>query len=75
MEIFTKENGKFKTFFQKLTIFRLDDYATGKGTMTYENGDKYTGNWFHGCKSGQGIYVYSDSSRYEGEFKSDMRHG
>lgn len=35
---------------------------------TYNNGDKYGGNFVNGIRSGQGLYTWADGTIYEGEF-------
>lgn len=39
-----------------------------QATRTYENGDKYTGEFVGGQFHGKGIYVYANGDQYEGEF-------
>ena len=36
----------------------------GTGEMTFPNGDKYTGDWNQGKRSGHGLYLYSNGNRY-----------
>lgn len=52
------------------------------GTVTYINGSSYTGEidnekglGYEWCKSGEGIYAYTDGQSYEGGWRNDMRHG
>ena len=47
---------------------------SGVKNGTYENGDRYEGNWVNGKKEGIGNLV-SDISKYEGYWKADKRHG
>lgn len=35
----------------------------------------YAGNWRNDAKDGEGVYFYSDGSRYEGQWESDQRSG
>jgi len=43
--------------------------------MTYQNGDRYEGNWHEGLKSGKGNYFFSDGSTYEGLWEDDEING
>lgn len=43
--------------------------------MTYENGDKYEGNFISGIKSGFGVYQFKDGSLYEGDWKNGEKTG
>ena len=49
----------------------------GTGTMTYNNGGWYTGQWSNGNRTGigSGKIVYDDGDVYEGEFLDGKRHG
>jgi hypothetical protein len=42
---------------------------------TYDNGDRYEGEWKDGKRHGQGTLYYKSGSRYEGEWKDGKRHG
>jgi hypothetical protein len=42
-----------------------DNGIHGKGEMTFDNGDKYTGDWVEGKRTGQGVYIFGDGDRYE----------
>jgi hypothetical protein len=37
----------------------------GKGTFYYANGDKYIGHMVNDKKEGEGVYIWTDGSRYE----------
>ncbi len=52
-------------------------HAHGKGTMTYPNDDKYSGDFKNNLRHGQGKLVYADSKEgvYEGSFEHDLPHG
>ena len=55
------------------------------GTLTFDSGEKYVGEWKDGKKHGKGTYIYTNgekeeeleavSSSYVGEFKDGKRHG
>jgi hypothetical protein len=45
-------------------------------TITYPNGDEYTGNLVNSIKNGHGTLKYASTGAiYTGEFKDDMRNG
>lgn len=58
------------------TPFDLPPPADFSGVKngTYENGDRYEGNWKDGKRDGLGTLV-SDISRYEGYWKEDKKSG
>ena len=60
---------------KEVTLDMIEDRYTGKGTMTYANGAKYTGEWKDGSPNGQGTKTYANGSKYVGEWKDDMMHG
>ena len=37
----------------------------GEGIMNFANGEKYTGDWCHGLRTGTGVYIFSNGDRYE----------
>mmetsp|Transcript_19640 Transcript_19640/g.36181 ORF Transcript_19640/g.36181 Transcript_19640/m.36181 type:complete len:737 (+) Transcript_19640:5078-7288(+) len=60
--------------------FYKGDYKAGVrdgyGTIYYENGDSYKGNWVNGEKHGQGSYFYSlTKSTFTGDWDKNMKHG
>ena len=50
-------------------------HGKGKGTMKYDNGNKYKGEWENGKKHGGGTYRYAKGNVYEGEFANSKKHG
>jgi hypothetical protein len=42
---------------------------------TYENGDKYDGDWVDEKKHGQGTLTYVDGGKYVGAWENNMRNG
>ena len=47
----------------------------GKMTITYDNGDKYDGEFVDNVKEGRGVYYYGNGDKYEGEFFDDVKDG
>ena len=45
------------------------------GTWTYDDGQKYVGDWKDDKRHGQGTYTYVDGAKYVGEHKDDKFHG
>ena len=43
--------------------------------MTYDNGDKYVGEFKDDLFSGQGTYTFADGEKYVGQHKDDQQHG
>jgi hypothetical protein len=37
----------------------------GKGTLYFDNGNKYIGDWIDDQKAGNGIFLWSNDNRYE----------
>jgi hypothetical protein len=48
---------------------------TSKGTMTYEGGSIYVGDFANDKYEGYGTYTWSDGDAYEGEWKNGERNG
>lgn len=48
---------------------------SGRGRMTYKNGDIYVGEFVEGKRQGHGIYAFADGERYNGEWFQDQQHG
>ena len=44
----------------------------GKGVHLAQNGDRYSGNFQNGQKSGYGVMEYVNKDKYEGDWKDDM---
>ena len=47
----------------------------GQGTMTFANGDTYTGGWKDGDRHGQGTMTYPNGDTHTGEWKDDKENG
>tara|TARA_R110000851_G_scaffold210609_1_gene363187 strand:+ start:410 stop:1615 length:1206 start_codon:yes stop_codon:yes gene_type:complete len=52
------------------------DCWNGQGTYTFNNGDKYIGEWKDYKRHGQGTYFYkSTGDQFTGEWKDNIRNG
>ena len=47
----------------------------GSGTVTWENGGKYNGDWVDGKANGRGVMNYGNGDRYEGSWRDGHRYG
>ena len=47
----------------------------GRGTITWENGGRYDGEWCDGKANGHGTMDYANGDRYEGKWKDGCRFG
>ena len=47
----------------------------GIHTVSYDNGDRYTGNFVDGIRSGQGTYTWANGTVYTGEFVNGSPSG
>ena len=45
------------------------NWTNCEGTLTYNDGDKYVGEWKDGSHHGQGTYTYANGDKSVGEFK------
>ena len=50
------------------------DY-NGYNEVTFENGDKYHGEWTDGVINGNGSFYFSNGDSYVGEYKDGKMHG
>ncbi len=48
---------------------------TGKGTMLYPSGARYTGDFKNGQIHGRGTLIFTDGRHYTGEWSENFRHG
>jgi len=55
--------------------FNVYGERDGKGTMTWENGDEYKGDFFNGNRHGHGTLTFADGSEYVGEWECNQQHG
>lgn len=47
----------------------------GQGTMYYDNGDKYIGEWENGQRHGEGEMTLENGDTYTGAWKNGEKHG
>ena len=52
-----------------------NDQMDGKGTMYFENGDKYEGMWRGNQRFGRGKLIYNDGDVYVGQWNGNLRCG
>lgn len=53
----------------------LSQPSLGEGTKTWANGSSYSGAFVAGEMHGHGIFIDTDNSQYEGEWKNNRRNG
>jgi hypothetical protein len=56
-------------------LWRLPANYTGKGTITYNNGNTYTGDWVAGKYNGQGTFSRKDGMSYTGAWLNGKYNG
>src|SRR5262249_24704434 len=52
-----------------------DGKMTGRGVLTWANGNRYDGEFRDGQRSGRGVFTWANGNRYEGEYSDDKRNG
>ncbi len=57
------------------TGYLVDGVQQGQGTMIWEDGRKYTGQWDYGQLHGKGKLTFASGAWYEGAFKKGQLHG
>ena len=57
------------------TILVTEGLPHGRGTMHYESGRVYSGEWVSGQWNGQGELLNPNGDTYKGQFVFDARHG
>ena len=73
-----RQMNREKTIKRKVTIGIDKNENIGKNgrmIITYDNGDKYDGEFVDNVKEGRGVYNYFNGDRYEGEFFEDVKDG
>ena len=69
-------NTKKKTSSTNFTQATFPSKYNGSGTITYNNGDKFTGSWVNGLKSGKGKFTKSaNGTTIDGEWKAGKKNG
>lgn len=56
-------------------VLDSDYRRTGKGSITWPNGDSYEGDFLSDKLSGSGIYTFKSGDVYEGEFLDGKKNG
>ena len=57
------------------TGFVAKEEMCGEGTMVYNNGNQYKGNWRNDKRHGKGTCTYADGGRFVGDWEDDKKHG
>jgi len=80
--IFVKHTALKKIFF---TLFLFPaitfsqecngDCENGSGTLSWDSGDKYIGQWKDNRQEGEGTYIYANGDKYVGEWKNGRQDG
>lgn len=52
-----------------------DGTFEGQGTIKYNDGASYSGNWSNGVFDGYGVYIYTDGGSYDGYWENGTQHG
>ncbi len=52
-----------------------DNNLHGKGTLTWPDGNEYSGDWLQGKRHGKGRLVWKNGAEYTGDWKDDKRTG
>ncbi|MBD9357370.1 MORN repeat-containing protein [Methylomonas albis] len=47
----------------------------GYGTYTFENGNKYQGDWRYGAFNGKGVFYWKNGGSYEGQWEEGQKSG
>jgi hypothetical protein len=53
----------------------IGDCKNGSGTMIFEDGGKYKGDWKNSAIQGKGTMTWPDGRTYEGEWKNNKQNG
>jgi len=54
---------------------RIGSKYHGKGTLTYEDGAIYCGDWKNGKRDGEGVFKFEYGAIYEGEWRDGRMNG
>ena len=52
-----------------------DGKKNGHGILTFNSGDRYSGQWMDDRMSGEGTYEFSDGDKYVGQWQNNRMHG
>ena len=69
---FKDRHGEYVGEFKK---FKKKGMYHGTGTYTWDNRDKYVGEWKKGMRHGTGTLTYVNGDEYVGEWKDDKKNG
>ena len=64
----------FLTIILSISMLAMTSTAWSE-TYTYDNGDKYVGEYKDDEMHGRGTYTYDNGDKYIGEYKDNKRHG
>ena len=74
-EVYKKRHDEEMKAYEKEKASLKEKGAEGYGTYTWENGNKYEGNWKHYMRNGHGKLTTVDGEVYEGEWYNDESVG
>jgi hypothetical protein len=69
------ETDGYKFAGQIYTDSEKNEMRHGRGTCTWNNSEKYEGEWKDNKRSGTGVFTWADGMRYEGKWQDDKRNG
>ncbi len=52
-----------------------DGKKQGHGTLTFDSGDRYAGQWEDDRMNGEGTYLFSDGDKYVGQWRDNKMNG
>ncbi|MBE6917856.1 MAG: hypothetical protein E7470_08175 [Ruminococcaceae bacterium] len=68
--------GSYKSETRDVTgTFDHGKLLQGEGTMRYDGGDVYNGQWKNDQRHGYGVYTFAEGGRYEGNWENGVRNG
>jgi hypothetical protein len=53
----------------------LNNKPHGKGSVTWPDGSRYSGDWKEGLFHGEGTFTWTNGDKYEGHWYEDRMHG
>lgn len=57
------------------TVDKNSGLVSGKGKISWKNGDQFEGTLVRGCKEGKGKFTWSSGQRYSGDWAHDVPNG